>query len=176
LNILATALPEVWVIEPTPQGDERGSFARTFCAREFAAQGLVPVFSQCSVSRNRRAGTLRGMHFQAEPYAEAKLVRCSHGAIYDVALDLRPHSPSYRRWFAVELSADNQRMLYVPPGCAHGFQTLSDDAEVYYQISTPFEATAARGVRWNDPAFGIVWPDCAQRIIATRDATYPDYV
>lgn len=175
MNFLATPLPQVWVIEITANGDERGSFGRVFCAREFAAHGLAPVFSQCSISRNLRAGTLRGMHFQAEPYAEAKLVRCSRGRIYDVALDLRPDSPSFRQWFAVELGADNQRMVYVPEGCAHGFQTLTDDAEVYYQISSPFEPSAARGVRWDDPAFGIVWPECAGRIIATRDASYPDF-
>jgi dTDP-4-dehydrorhamnose 3,5-epimerase len=176
LKFTATALAKVVVVELEAHVDERGSFARTFCAQTFATHGLSPVFSQCSVSRNLRAGTLRGMHFQTEPHAEAKLIRCTRGAIYDVALDLRRNSPTYRQWFAIELSADNDRMLYIPEGCAHGFQSLTDEAEVHYQISQPYEASMAAGVRWNDPAFGIAWPECERRILASRDASYPDFV
>ncbi|MBL6749658.1 MAG: dTDP-4-dehydrorhamnose 3,5-epimerase [Nevskia sp.] len=170
-----TPLPGVVVIEPEPIVDERGFFARLFCAREFAAHGLVPHLEQYSVSFSARAGTLRGMHYQAEPHAEAKLVRCTSGAIYDVALDLRSDSPSFKRWFAVELSAGNRRALYLPQGCAHGFQTLCDDVEVSYGISAPYVPAAARGVRWDDPAFGIEWPAAACRTMAERDRTYPDF-
>lgn len=138
---------------------------------------MNPAIAQCSTSFNRCAGTLRGMHYQAEPHAEAKLVRCTRGAIYDVALDLRPRSSTYRHWHGEELSADNGRALFIPEGCAHGFQTLDDDTEILYLISTPYEASAGRGVRWDDPAFGIVWPDPGYtgRILSDRDATYPDY-
>lgn len=165
----------VVLVEPEPHSDERGFFARSFCTQEFAARGLNPCVAQCSISFNRSVGTLRGMHWQAEPYAEAKLVRCTQGAIYDVALDLRPGSPTFRHWHAAELSAANRRMLYIPGGVAHGFQTLSDAAEVCYQISTPFVPGAARGVRWDDPAFAIRWPDATGRILSARDATYPDF-
>jgi len=172
---LPTPLPDAFVIEPEVQRDERGFFARTFCAQDFARRGLCTSFAQCSISFNARAGTLRGMHYQAEPYAEAKLVRVTQGAVYDVILDLRPHSAAYRRWFAVELSAENRKMIYVPEGFAHGFQTLTDGAEVLYQNSTPYEPDAARGVRWDDPAFGIQWPAAAQRQLSDRDRHYPDF-
>jgi len=170
-----TPLPDVFVIEPQPIEDERGFFARTFAHDEFRKRGLRTSFAQCSVSYNRKAGTLRGMHFQRAPHEEAKLIRCTSGAIFDVALDLRRESPSYRRWFSVELTAENRRMIYVPEGVAHGLQTLADHSEVFYQISVPFEAAAAAGVRWDDPAFGITWPPADRRVISARDRSYPDF-
>ena len=168
-----TPLPGVFVVECDFVGDDRGGFARTFCEREFEQQGLETNIRQCSISYNRLRGTLRGMHYQAAPHDEVKLVRVTRGAIYDVALDLREDSPTFRHWFATELSSDSRRMFYIPRGCAHGFQTLADDTEVFYQISTPYEPTAARGVRWDDPAFGITWP-LPITAIHPRDATYPD--
>lgn len=170
-----TPIPGAVVVEPEPRADERGFFARTFCVEEFRAHNLNPRLVQCSVSFNRRRGTLRGMHWQAAPREEAKLVRCSHGAIFDVIVDLRPDSPSFRRWFSVELSAANRLMLHVPEGVAHGFLTLADDTEVFYQMSEHYAPECARGARWNDPAFGIVWPD-GDKIIHPRDAAYPDFV
>jgi dTDP-4-dehydrorhamnose 3,5-epimerase len=165
------------VVESERIEDERGYFARTFASEEFAARGLDARVNQCSTSFNARAGTLRGLHYQAEPHGEAKLVRCTRGAIYDVALDLRSESPTYLRWYGVELSADNGRALFVPEGCAHGFQSLVDATEVLYQISTPYVPDAARGVRWDDPAFGIEWPPAPAdgRTMSERDATYPDF-
>jgi dTDP-4-dehydrorhamnose 3,5-epimerase len=165
------------VVEPDRIEDERGFFARTFSSEEFAARGLDARVDQCSTSFNARAGTLRGLHYQEAPHGEAKLVRCTRGAIYDVALDLRPDSPSYLRWAGVELSADNGRALFIPEGCAHGFQSLLDTTEVLYQISTPYVPGAARGVRWDDPAFGIKWPPAPPggRTMSARDAEYPDF-
>jgi dTDP-4-dehydrorhamnose 3,5-epimerase len=173
-----TPIAGAWVIAPERFEDERGHFARTYCATQFAERGLDPAIAQCSISFNASAGTLRGMHFQAQPHGEAKLVRCARGAIYDVVLDLRPDSSSYLSWYSVELDEDNALALFVPIGCAHGFQTLRDGSEVAYQISVPYESTAARGVRWNDPAFSIEWPDppAAGRTISQRDASYPDYL
>ena len=167
-----TALPGVWVIEPEPQADERGFFARTWCAEEFEARGLTAGLAQCSVSWNRARGTVRGLHYQAAPHEEAKLVRCTRGAIHDVALDLRPGSPTRHRWIAVELTGDNRRMLFVPEGVAHGFQTLADDTEVFYQISRAYHPDAQRGVRWHDPALGITWP-VREAIVSARDAALP---
>lgn len=164
-----------YVIETERIEDVRGWFARTWCAREFEERGLESRLAQCSVSYNRKAGTLRGMHYQVPPHAEAKLVRATSGSIHDVAVDLRPDSPSYLRHAAVVLSAREGNMIYIPAGCAHGFQTLEDDTEVFYQMSAPYEASAGRGVRWDDPAFGIDWPPAATRIIVDRDRTYPDY-
>ena len=161
------------MLEPERHEDERGYFARTFCVDELAAQGLETRVAQCSVSWNRRAGTLRGMHYQVPPHEEVKLVRCSRGALYDVLLDLRPSSTSYRAWQAFELSARNGHGLYVPAGVAHGFQTLVDDTEVSYQISSPYQPAAARGIRWDDPAFRIKWPTCESRIISERDRGFP---
>ena len=175
MKFISTPLPDVFLIEPELIEDERGFFARTFCDRAFARHGLNPHLSQCSISYNPRAGTLRGMHWQAEPHAEAKLIRCTQGAIYDVALDLRPYSPTFKRWFATELSAKNHRLLYIPEGCAHGFQTLTDDCEVCYQISAPHVPEAARGVRWDDRAFGIEWPAATRRILSARDSAYPAF-
>lgn len=164
----------MYVVETEAVEDERGLFARTWCATEFAARGLNPALSQCSVSVNRRRGTLRGMHYQAAPHGEAKLVRVTRGAIHDVALDLRPESPTFLHSFGVVLTASNHTMLYVPEGCAHGFLTLEDDTEVLYQISTAYIPEAARGVRFDDPSFEISWPDTVT-VIAPRDRDYPDF-
>lgn len=174
---LPTAIAGVHEIEPERFADDRGYFARTYCAREFAEHGLDPSIAQCSVSYSVRPGTLRGMHYQVDPHAEAKLVRCMSGAIYDVALDLRPTSASYLAWHATELSVENGRALFVPAGCAHGFQTLLDGSAVLYQISVAFEPAAGRGVRWDDPAFAIEWPPppAGGRTISSRDESYPDH-
>lgn len=167
-----TALAGVWLIEPEPLVDERGFFARTWCRREWEARGLNPTLAQCSTSWTRTRGTVRGLHYQVKPHEEAKLVRCTRGAIHDVALDLRPGSPTRRRWIAVELTADNRRMVYLPEGVAHGFQTLVDDTEVFYQISEFHHPESARGVRWDDPACGIAWP-VTPVIVSPRDAALP---
>ena len=171
-----TALAGVFVIDPERVPDERGFFARTFAHDLFAARGLATAFAQCSVSFNHRAGTLRGMHFQAPPHDEIELIRCTAGAAYDVALDLRPDSATYRQWMAVELSAENRRMVYLPAGIAHGFQTLVDETELFYQISVPYHAPSSRGVRWDDPAFAIAWPPAAARVISERDRAFADFV
>ena len=169
-----TPIPGAFLIELEPHRDERGSFARTFCAREFAAHGLDPRVAQCNVSHNRERGTLRGMHAQRAPHAEAKLVSCTRGAIHDVILDLRPDSAALGKHVCVALRAGDGRALYVPKGVFHGFLTLEDDTEVFYQMSEYFEAAAAVGVRWNDPAFAIAWPG-EVRVISERDASYPDW-
>jgi len=165
---------DAYTIELEPTVDERGFFARTWCAQEFKLRGLNPNLAQCSVSFNRQKGTLRGLHYQNEPYPEAKLVRCCSGSIYDVILDLRPTSPSYREWFAVELTAANRKMVYVPQGFAHGFQTLADETEVFYQISESYRPELAGGVRWDDPQFAIKWP-VREPIISERDRTFVDH-
>jgi len=170
-----TKLAGAFVIEPERRTDQRGFFARTFCQQEFGAHGLNAQVAQCNVSFNKRKGTLRGMHYQAAPFAEAKLVRCTSGSLYDVIIDLRPSSATFKQYFAVELSAENRRMLYIPEDFAHGFQTLQDDTEVFYQMAQRYSAEHARGVRWNDPAFGIAWPE-GERIIIERDQNYPDFV
>lgn len=169
-----TTLEGAFLVELERREDERGFFARTWCQREFEAQGLKTAWVQSNLSFNRKKGTLRGMHYQAVPYAEAKLVRCTRGAIYDVIIDLRRDSPTFKQWFAVELTADNRRMLFIPEGLAHGFQTLENDTEVFYQMSAFYAPAYARGVRWNDPAFNICWPN-AERTISTRDQSYPDF-
>jgi dTDP-4-dehydrorhamnose 3,5-epimerase len=161
----------VFLVEPHRLEDERGFFARTFSQDEFEARGLASHFVQCSLSFNKSRGTLRGMHYQCAPHQEAKVVSCLRGAIFDAVIDLRRGSPTYGRWFATELSAANYAMLYVPEGCAHGFQTLEDDTVVFYQISEVYHPECARGVRWNDPAFGIQWP-FPPRHISQRDASY----
>jgi dTDP-4-dehydrorhamnose 3,5-epimerase len=172
-----TPLPGVWVIELEKLGDDRGWFARTFDADEFRDRGLDPAVVQCNASFNARRDTLRGMHYQAEPHGESKLVRCVRGAIFDVAVDLRPDSVSVRGWHGVELSAENRRALYIPAGLAHGFQTLVDDCEVLYQMGHRYVPEAARGVRWDDPAFGIEWPDAAaDRTISEKDLAYQDFL
>lgn len=162
------------VIELELVGDERGSFARTFDAAEWAANGMSARVVQCNLSRNARRRTLRGLHYQADPYGEAKLVRCSRGAVYDVAVDLRRDSPTFRGWFGLELSEANDRMLYIPEGFAHGFLTLTDDTEVLYQMSSEYAPDAARGVRWDDPAFGIEWPE-EPLVVSERDRAFPDF-
>jgi len=172
VKFLESPLAGAYTLEMDRLEDERGFFARSYCAAEFAARGLPAAMPQSSVSFNARRGTLRGLHYQAEPHAEDKLVRCTAGAIYDVIVDLRPNSPTLRRWFGVELSAANHRSLFVPKGLAHGFITLSDDTEVLYMISVPYVPGFERGVRWNDPAIGISWP-MAPSAVAARDAAYP---
>ena len=164
-----TKLAGVFIIEAEPVADERGAFARTFCAREFAAHGLETAIAQCSASFNKRKGTLRGLHYQAPPHNEAKLVRVTAGAIYDVAVDLRQGSKTYGQWVGAELSAENRRMLFIPKGCAHGFQTLRDDSEIFYQIAEFYEPTSARGVRWDDADLAIAWPDMDNPTLSDRD-------
>lgn len=173
MKFVETALPGAFVIEIERQEDERGFFARTVCAERFAQHGLNGAFVQQSVSFNTRAGTLRGLHFQAEPHAEDKLVRVTSGALFDVIADLRRGSPAYGRWLGIELSAENRRQLYIPRGCAHGFQTLAPDTEILYQMTVPFHAGSARGVRWDDPALAISWPPCAERVISNKDRSLP---
>jgi dTDP-4-dehydrorhamnose 3,5-epimerase len=170
-----TPLEGAWVIELELLGDERGWFARTFDAEEFAARGMNAHVAQCNASFNARRGTLRGLHYQAEPHGESKLVRCARGAIFDVAVDLRPGSPSYRSWHGVELSASNRLAYYIPPGLAHGFQTLADDSEVLYQMGAPYVPESARGVRFDDPAFAIQWPATESRIVSERDRAFADF-
>jgi dTDP-4-dehydrorhamnose 3,5-epimerase len=169
-----TPLKGAFIIEPERIEDERGFFARTFCRREFNTHSLNPDLLQCSVSFNRKCGTLRGMHFQVTPHAETKLVRCTRGGVYDVILDLRPQSPTFKNWVAVHLSAENHLMAYIPEGFAHGFQTLQDETEVSYYISEFYSREYERGVRWNDPTFGIRWP-ARPRVISDKDAGHPDF-
>ena len=168
-------LSGVYVIGLEPHQDERGFFARTWCRREFAALGLETAIEQCSISHNRHRGILRGLHFQAPPHEEVKLVRCVRGAVHDVVIDLRPESPTFARHFALELTAENRLALYVPKGFAHGFQTLEDSTDLFYQISAYYAPAAARGVRWDDPAFGIAWP-IPDPIMTERDRSHPDFV
>ncbi len=170
-----TSLAGAFIVDPEPIADARGFFARTFCSQAFAAKGLHGTFVQCNVSFNHRRGTLRGLHFQAPPFAEAKLVRCTMGSIHDVIVDLREGSPTRGGWIACELSASNRRALYVPEGFAHGFQTLSDDAEVFYQMSVPFEAAAARGIDAADAALAIEWP-LPVSVISASDRALPGFV
>lgn len=169
---IETKLPGVFLIEPELHRDERGFFARTWCQHEFKARGLNPHLVQCNISFNRKQGTLRGMHYQIAPYAEAKVVRCTRGAIYDVIIDLRPESSTFKQWLALELSAENYRMLYVPEGLAHGFETLVNDTEVLYQMSQFYHPECAQGIRWNDLAFGVEWP-LPVDVISEKDGTYP---
>ena len=174
MRFTETTVPGAWLIELEPIADDRGWFARTFCAEEFAAHGLDPAVAQCNASFNVRGGTLRGMHYQAEPHGEAKLVRCTRGAIFDVLVDLRAGSPAFCGWTGHELTDTNGRMLYAPVGTAHGFVTLAEDTEVLYQMSYPYVPDAARGVRFDDPAFGIEWP-VAPAVISERDRGFPDF-
>jgi dTDP-4-dehydrorhamnose 3,5-epimerase len=174
VRFVPTPLAGAFVIELDMLEDERGQFARTFDVEEFERHGLDPTVVQCNTSFNTKAGTLRGMHYQAEPDGEAKLVRCTRGAIFDVIVDLRPGSDTQRKWFGAELTADNRRMLYVPVGFAHGFQTLVDESEVHYQMSHHYVPGQARGVRFDDPAFGIEWPR-PDPIVSDRDRQFPDF-
>ncbi|SRR6266571_2096918 len=169
-----TKLPGVFKIGLETKPDERGFFARTWCQKEFATHGLNTKLVQCSLSFNARKGTLRGMHYQLMPYAEAKLVRCTRGAIYDVVVDLRPQSPTFKDWIGVVLTAENRNTLYVPEGCAHGFLTLEDGTEVFYQMSEFQRVESARGVRFDDPAFRIAWPEKVE-VISERDRNYPKF-
>jgi dTDP-4-dehydrorhamnose 3,5-epimerase len=177
VRLAETPLAGAWVVELDRHEDERGFFARTFDRDEWAAHGMDPAVVQCSTSFNARAGTLRGMHFQAEPHGEPKLVRCTRGAIHDVIVDLRPGSPTHRRWFGIDLTAHDGTALYVPVGMAHGFQTLVDESEVLYMMGHEHVPESARGVRWDDPAFAIDWPEppSGGRTISERDAAYPAY-
>lgn len=174
MRFQSTELPGVFLIEPAPVRDSRGWFARTYCEREFAEHGLDGRFVQCNLSHNASRRTLRGMHFQRDPRPEIKLVRCIRGSLYDVVIDLRKDSPTYLRWMGVELSARNGLALYVPAGFAHGFQTLEDETEIWYQMGEFYAPELSDGVRWNDPAFGIQWP-IADPILSDKDASYPDY-
>lgn len=169
-----TGLKGAFLVEPERLEDERGFFARTWAPEEFAARGLNPSVAQCAISFSRRRGTLRGMHYQAAPYAQAKLVRCTRGAICDVILDLRPDSGTFKRWVSVELTAENRLMLYVPEGLAHGYQSLEDASEVSYHMSAMYHPPSERGVRWDDPAFRITWPP-AERTISARDLAFPPF-
>jgi dTDP-4-dehydrorhamnose 3,5-epimerase len=174
MRFLETKVSGVFEIRPDLIIDERGFFARSWCQQEFASRGLNFGLVQSNISGSPRKGTLRGMHYQVAPFAETKLVRCTRGSIFDVALDLRPDSPTYKRWTAAVLTADNHLMLCIPEGCAHGFLTLEHNCEVFYQMSEFYHPETARGVRWNDPAFGIEWPGGAE-VISSRDASYPDF-
>jgi dTDP-4-dehydrorhamnose 3,5-epimerase len=168
-----TELSGVHVVEQERFADERGWFARTWCRQEFARAGLEPSLVQCSASFNHRRGTVRGLHYQAPPFAEVKLVRCSRGALFDVAVDLRPGSPAFGRWIGVELTPENGRMLYIPRGFAHGFMTLADETEVAYQMSESYSPEHARAVRWSDPLIGVRWPGPIE-VISPRDRDCPD--
>lgn len=174
MRFTETVLPGSFVIDIEPIEDERGFFARRWSRQEFEERGLNVNIAQCSVSFNWKRGTLRGLHYQSKPHEETKVVWCIAGAIYDVILDLRPDSPTYKKWVAVHLTAANRKMLYIPEGFAHGFQTLEDDTEVLYQISESYRPESARGLRWNDPAFQIDWP-LPERVMSERDLNFPDY-
>lgn len=175
MKFMETALPGAFVIDIEPVEDERGFFARTYCQEEFKARGLNPNLVQCNISHNGRKGTLRGMHYQSKPYEEAKVVWCAAGAIFDVIVDLRTTSPTFKRWHGLELKAGTYRMLYIPEGFAHGFQTLEENSVVYYQMSNFYDPTCARGVRWNDSAFEIKWPS-PPSVISGRDRDYPNFI
>lgn len=174
MTFLETKLQGVFEIHLEPNRDDRGFFARSWCQREFESHGLNPRVVQCNISFNTRKGTLRGIHYQAAPHAEAKVVRCTKGSIYDVVVDLRPQSPTFKKWIGAVLTATNRSMLYVPEGCGHGFLTLEDETEVFYQMSEFYEPELARGLRWDDPAFQIVWPGKVE-VISERDRTYPNF-
>ena len=175
MKFTETKLVGAFVIDIEPIEDERGFFARSWCQKEFSDHGIDPALVQCNISYNKNKGTLRGMHYQSFPYQEGKIVRCTHGGIYDVIIDLRENSPSFCQWHAVELTAMNRRMLYVPENFAHGFLTLTDNAEVFYQMTHFYSPGAASGVRWDDPAFDINWP-ATDIVISERDRSYPDFI
>lgn len=175
MKFTETKINGVFVIDPTRHEDERGFLAPSFSAREFEVRGMAGHFLETNISYSLHRGTLRGMHYQAAPHGQAKLVRCTRGAVFDVAVDLRPHSPTYREWVGFELTAENRRMLYLPGDCGHGFQTLLDDTEVFYMVSSTYTPESGRGFRWDDPAFQIEWPEADERILVDRDRNYPDY-
>jgi len=172
MKFTQTALKGAWLIELEEFKDERGSFAREFCMKELAAHGLDFEMKQCNISKNTKAGTLRGLHYQKEPKPEIKIVSCVKGACYDVIVDLRKDSPTYLKWLSFELSEDNNKILYVPPGIAHGFQTIKDDTTIIYQLSEFFYPGLYSGLRWDDPKLNIKWPPCENRIINERDKNY----
>ncbi|MCD6393304.1 MAG: dTDP-4-dehydrorhamnose 3,5-epimerase [Planctomycetes bacterium] len=163
-----------YIIELERIEDERGFFARSWCVREFAEHGLNPNLAQCNISFNKKKGTLRGMHYQAPPHEDAKMLRCTKGSLYDVIIDLRKDSPTFKQWFGVELTADNRKAIYIPEGFAHGFQTLEDETETLYQMSEYYHTEYARGVRYDDPAFGIEWP-MPEIIVSKKDRNSPNY-
>jgi dTDP-4-dehydrorhamnose 3,5-epimerase len=169
------SIPGVWRIDAEPSSDSRGEFARTFCADAFKERGLASQMVQTSTSLNHKRGTLRGMHYRDAADGEAKLIRCTHGKAFDVAVDLRPDSPTYLRWTGLELSAAARNSVYLPPGCAHGFISLTDDTEIFYMMSAPFKPGTEKGVRWNDPALGITWP-IEPTVISDRDKSFPNIV
>ena len=173
--ISETKIKGAYLIEPELLVDARGSFAHLWTQRELEAHGLEGRFVECNASFNHRRGTLRGLHYQAAPHGQAKLVRCTRGSMYDVGVDLRPDSPTFRQWVGVELSERNNLMLYLPGDFAHGYQTLEDETEIVYMVTSPYAPASGRGVRWDDPAFGIDWPDVGERIINARDSDYPDF-
>ena len=175
MRFTETKIPGSFIVEPDRFEDERGFFAASFRAKEFAARGLEHAFVESNISYSKTRGTLRGMHYQAAPHGQAKLVRCTRGAIFDVVVDLRRESPTFRRWEGIELTAENRSMLYLPGDCGHGFQTLVDDTEVFYMVSQPYAPESGRGFRWNDPFFGIEWPEADERILIDRDQNYPDF-
>lgn len=172
MKFMPTPIAGAFIVELELLEDERGCFARSFCRDEFVAHGLDPAVVQCNISFNHRRGTLRGLHYQVKPHEEAKLVRCTQGAIWDVIVDLRENSPTRYRWFAAELAAENRRALYIPHGLAHGFQTLTDNSEVFYQMSEFYHPESACGVRWDDPVIGITWP-VDNPVLSPRDKSYP---
>ena len=172
MRFTPTPIAGAWIIEVEPVSDARGSFARTICAREFAQRGLATSFVQHSRSLNFGKGTLRGLHLQRPPHAEAKLIACIRGAVYDVCVDMRPDSATFRQWFSVELTQGNERQFYLPEGCAHGFQTLADNSEIHYAMSNFYAPDAAFGYRWNDPAFAIDWP-LAPTVMSAKDEEWP---
>lgn len=175
MTLTDTAVAGAYILDLARIPDDRGFFAEAFHRDTFARAGLSTAIAQVNISYNDRTHTLRGMHYQLTPHAEVKVVRCVRGAVYDVAVDLRPDSPTFGRWAAVELTADNRRAFYVPEGCAHGYQTLTDDTEVHYLVSATYSPSHYRGVRWDDPFFGITWPDAPERHMHPRDLTYPDF-
>ena len=174
MRLIESDVTGAFVVELALHHDERGAFARTYCRKAFAEAGIDFVPLQCNISRNPRAGTLRGMHYQMAPHGEAKLVQCVRGRIFDVAVDLRSDSPSFGNWAGLELSADGDQLFYIPSGCAHGFLTLEPETDVLYYMGAPFVPGAGAGVRWDDPAFAVAWP-AKPLVISERDATYPDF-
>ena len=173
---IETKLKGAFVVELEKYSDDRGFFSRAWCQKEFKEQGINSRFVQANIGFSKNSGTIRGIHYQIAPFEEAKLVRCIRGAIFDVVLDLRPELPSFKQWFGVELSDENRKMLYVPEGCAHGYQTLVDNTEVFYQVSQVYSAESERGIRWNDPEFDIEWPIDEDLVISEKDQNWPDFM
>ena len=174
MRFTESKIPGAWIIDITPIPDRRGFFAMTWLPEQFRERGMNPALAQCNLAFNHQRGTLRGMHFQLAPHAQAKIIRTTRGALLDVIVDLRPDSPAFKQWDAVELTADNHRMLYMPEGVAHGYVTLEDNTEAYYHVSSAWVPAAESGVRWNDPAFAIQWP-FEPAVVSDRDAAWPDY-